>query len=50
MMPFVPKQAILPKTVRVNDNLCFHFEFNNLGYAAPVKNVKFYVVLKSTSG
>ncbi|XP_070205284.1 uncharacterized protein [Littorina saxatilis] len=43
-------KAILPKSTRVNDNLCFHLEFRNSGYAAPVKHLKFYFILKSTSG
>ncbi|KAK7115638.1 uncharacterized protein [Littorina saxatilis] len=44
------QKAILPKTARVDDNLCFHLEFKNTGYAAPVKHLKFYFILESSHG
>ena len=43
-------QAILPKTARVHDKLCFILEFHNHGYAAPVKDLKLYFILASISG
>ncbi|XP_076465839.1 uncharacterized protein LOC143297393 [Babylonia areolata] len=43
-------KAILPRTARVDDDLCFHLEFTNLGFAAPVKNLGLSIVLQSTDG
>nr|KAG5701336.1 hypothetical protein BaRGS_006110 [Batillaria attramentaria] len=42
--------AILPNTVRINDNLCFHLEFTNTGFAAPVKVFNLFFILQSSSG
>lgn len=42
-------KAILPNAGQVDGDLCFHMEFTNTGYAAPVKNVGFFLVLQSTA-
>nr|KAG5701335.1 hypothetical protein BaRGS_006109 [Batillaria attramentaria] len=46
----VLKKAILPDTVRTNDNLCFHLEFTNTGFAAPAKVFDVFFILQSSSG
>ncbi|KAK7115511.1 uncharacterized protein [Littorina saxatilis] len=43
-------KAILPKSARVSDTMCFHLEFNNTGYAAPMKHFKLYFILENVSG
>ncbi|KAK7115529.1 uncharacterized protein [Littorina saxatilis] len=43
-------KAILPKSVHVGDDLCFHLEFTNHGFAAPVKHFNLHLILASTSG
>nr|KAG5708525.1 hypothetical protein BaRGS_032946 [Batillaria attramentaria] len=42
--------AVLPNSVRINDDLCFHLVFTNTGFAAPVKVFNLFFILQSSAG